>query len=136
MSQRTDRIGRQLLQVLNELIRTVKDPEMSGLVTLTEVRVTPDLKTAFVFYSVYGSKLDREATGRALERAAGYLRKRLGQKLEMRRLPALKFDYDPTPERADRIDRIFHHLDKERPDADPTPPEDPADGSGEGPSPS
>ena len=115
---RDDRIQKLILQVLSPAVRELKDPEISGLVTLTDVKLTRDRKTAFVLYSVLGSQTDREGTGRALERSQGHLRGIMASKLHLKLVPALKFNYDPTSESADRIERILFGLDKEREDDD------------------
>jgi ribosome-binding factor A len=113
MSLRSERVQKAILQLLQPAVREMKDPELVGFVTLTECRISPDFKTAMVYFSVLGSEEEQKATGRALDRAQGFLRHLLAENLQMRTVPKLKFIFDPTPERADRIDRILHDLEKE-----------------------
>lgn len=98
MSRRTERIGEQLRAELARLLREeVTDPRI-GFVTLTQVDVSPDLSNARVYWSVVKSE-DAEgiaANGAGLESAAGFLRHRLAQRLELKRVPELRFRYDPS----------------------------------------
>ncbi len=67
-----------------------------------------------MYYSVLGSEAERESAGKALERAAPYIRELLKKKVSIRTVPNLKFEYDDTPKKASRIDELIHKLDKER----------------------
>ena len=65
-------------------------------------------------YSVLGSAAERDSAGKALERAAPYLRALLKKKVTIKTIPNLKFAYDETPQKASRIDALIHKLEKER----------------------
>lgn len=119
MTVRVERVQKAILHILQPALRQLKDPEIAGFITLTEVRLSKDFKTALVYFSVLGTPEERKATERALERSAGYLRHLVAEELPMRRVPALRFQFDPTPERADRIDRILHKLDEEKAESGP-----------------
>lgn len=107
---RPARVGDQIRIELSELIaRQVKDPGV-GFVTITEVRVTPDLQIARVYYTSLGDEKARAQTRRALDRATAFLRRQVGQRLQLRRVPELEFRFDETIERADRIERIIQDL--------------------------
>jgi ribosome-binding factor A len=126
---RPARIGDQIRLELSELLaRQVKDPGV-GFVTIVDVRVTPDLQIARVYYTSLGDEQARAQTRRALDRALPFLRRQVGQRLQLRRVPELEFFYDETIERADRIERIIRdlHAQDEQP-----PGEGAADASGEG----
>jgi len=102
-SRRTEQVADLLKEELSELLgRVVKDPRL-GFVTLTDVRVTPDLRQARVFFSVLGDEAAAEQSLAALERAAGFLRCELGQRLTIRRVPELHFSLDRSIERSQRI---------------------------------
>ena len=118
MSQgsRPDRVADQIRSELASMLaRDVHDPGI-GFVTLTRVRVSPDLQQARVFYTVLGDEKARTASTRALERAAPFLRRQIGARLRLRRAPELKFVYDDSIEGQDRIEQILKEL---RGDAEP-----------------
>jgi ribosome-binding factor A len=98
--------------------RGVKDPGL-GFVTITQVKVTPDLQVARVFYTALGDEKARRATARALERARPFLRRQIGERLRLRRVPELEFRYDMSIEHQDRIEQILQELHAaDRPDED------------------
>jgi ribosome-binding factor A len=116
MSQgsRPDRVGDQLRQELAELIaREVHDPGV-GFLTITHVKVTPDLQQARVYYTTIGDDKARKESARALTRARPFLRRQLGRRLRLRHVPELEFFYDESIERQDRIERIVLDLQAER----------------------
>ena len=113
-SQRPTRVGEQIREDLTELItREVHDPGI-GFITITRVDVTPDLQQARVYYTTLGDDKARRDTRRALERASPFLRRQLGRRLRLRRIPDLQFFYDESIERHDRIERILQDLQHER----------------------
>jgi ribosome-binding factor A len=108
-SERMRRVNESVRQVLAEAVGELKDPRI-GLVTLTGVETTPDLRHARVFVSVLGAERKREATLRALESAHGVLQSRLAHELRMKRTPQLTFEYDPTVERGVRMSKLIDEL--------------------------
>ncbi|MGB0713266.1 MAG: 30S ribosome-binding factor RbfA [Gammaproteobacteria bacterium] len=95
---RADRLGGQLRRDLAELIRDdVRDPRV-GMVSITEIRVSRDLAHARVFVTRIGDEKDREPAIEALNHAAGFLRRELGQRLRIRVIPQLRFQYDDVVE--------------------------------------
>lgn len=96
---RTSRIGDQLQKELASIIQfEVKDPRL-GLVTINEVRVAKDLGYADIFYTVLGIDDQPEKqidTQKALERATGFIRRRLSQEIKLRIMPQLRFRYDES----------------------------------------
>jgi len=112
MSQgsRPDRVADQIRSELADLLaREVHDPGI-GFVTLTRVKVTPDLQQARVLYTALGDEKTRAASGRALERAAPFLRRKLGARLRLRRAPEIIFIYDDSIAGQDRIEQILNEL--------------------------
>src|SRR5688572_32286047 len=100
-------------EVLGELLqRQVKDPRV-GFVTITAVRVKPDLSRADVYYTVLGDERDRAATQAGLESAAPFLRSETGRRVRLRTLPDLEFHFDETPVRAQQVDSILADIHKE-----------------------
>ena len=111
---RPDRVGEQIRKELSELIaREVHDPGI-GFLTLTHVKMTPDLQSARVYYTVIGDDKVRKDAQRALGRASGFLRRQIGSRLRLRSVPELAFFYDESIERQDRIERIMLDLQAER----------------------
>jgi len=107
---RPDRVADQIRSELADLLaREVHDPGI-GFVTLTRVRVSPDLQQARVLYTVLGDEKARSASARALERAAPFLRRKLGARLRLRRSPEIIFTYDGSIAGQDRIEQILNEL--------------------------
>jgi ribosome-binding factor A len=120
-SQRPIRVAEQIREDLTELLaREVHDPGI-GFITLTRVDVTPDLQIARVYYTTMGDAKARRDSARALERATPFLRRQLGRRLRLRRIPELQFFFDESIEKHDRIERILQELQAERAAAAPEP---------------
>jgi ribosome-binding factor A len=111
---RPDRVGDQIRQQLAELIaREVHDPGI-GFLTITRVKLTPDLQQARVYYTTIGDEQQRKETGKALRRAMPFLRRHVGQRLRLKHVPELEFFYDESIEQQDRIERIIQDIQAER----------------------
>ena len=111
---RPDRVGEEIRKELSELIaREVHDPGV-GFVTITRVKMTPDLQNARVFYTLIGDVKARQDTGRALGRAAAFLRRQVANRLRLKHAPELTFLYDESIERQDRIEKIILDIQAER----------------------
>ena len=91
------------------LAREVHDPGI-GFVTLTRVQVSPDLQMARVHYTALGDETARKSSERALERAAPFLRRQIGRRLRLKRVPELTFTYDDSIAGQDRIERLLNDL--------------------------
>jgi ribosome-binding factor A len=109
MSDRMRRVNESVRQVLAEALPELKDPRI-GLVTVTGVATTPDLRHATVYVSVLGSVRKRRATLQGLEAAHGLLQSRLARELRMKRTPLLTFEYDPSVERGVRMTHLIDEL--------------------------
>lgn len=121
MSQgsRTDRVADQIRGELGSLLaREVHDPGL-GFVTITRVRMSPDLQQARVFYTSFGDETARANSRRALERAAPFLRRQIGSRLRLRRVPELTFLFDESIAGQDRIEQLLNEIRTQAPDADP-----------------
>ena len=103
------RVNEAVRQVLAEALPTLKDPRV-GLVTITGVEATPDLRQATVFVSVLGSERRRAQSIEALERAHGLLQARVSRELRLKRTPQLAFAYDPSIERGVRMTKLIDEL--------------------------
>ena len=94
-SNRIGRINEEIQRELATLIRTVKDPRVHGLVSITAVETTPDLRFSKIYVSVL-DKSDVKEVGKGLKSAAGYLRRGLGSALKLRYTPELQFVEDDS----------------------------------------
>jgi len=111
---RPERVGEEIRQELSQVLaRDVHDPGV-GFVTLTRVKVSPDLQLARVYYTQIGDDRQRRETARALERARPFLRRQLGQRMRLRRVPDVQFHFDESVENQERIERILLDLEAER----------------------
>ena len=90
----------------------VRDPGI-GFITLTRVKVSADLQVARVFYTTLGDSRARGETARALERATPFLRRQIGSRLRLRRVPEIEFRFDETIQHQDRIEQILRDLREE-----------------------
>jgi ribosome-binding factor A len=119
-SSRPTRVADQIRVEISDLLaRQVHDPGI-GFLTVTHVKVTPDLQQARVYYTTLGDEKGRRETERALQRATAFLRRQLGSRLRLRRVPELQFFFDESIERQDRIERILQDLQNERAEAPDT----------------
>ena len=103
------RVNESVRQVLSESVGALNDPRI-GLVTITGVETSPDLRHARVFVSVLGSERRRSQSLAGLQAAHGVLQARLGRELRLKRTPQLAFEYDPTVERGVRMTRLIDEL--------------------------
>ena len=113
---RPDRVSEELREILAEEIPKLKDPRV-GFVTVTGVRVTPDLRLARVFYTSMGDDRARRATAAALRSARGHLRQVIGHEVRLKTLPDLRFEEDAAIERGDRIEELLRGLQEPGEDA-------------------
>ena len=110
MGNRPDRVGDAIRDELSQLLaRQVHDPGI-GFITLTRVKVSPDLQIARVYYTTMGDERAQRETAKALKRAAPFLRRHLGQRIRLRRVPEIEFFYDESIARGDRIEQILQEL--------------------------
>ncbi len=91
------------------LARDVHDPGI-GFVTITRVQVTPDLQHARIHYTALGDDKARAATAKALGRAAVFLRRQIGSRLRLKRVPELEFLYDESIAGQDRIEQLLNSI--------------------------
>lgn len=91
------------------IARELHDPGL-GFLTITRVQVSSDLQHARVYFTTLGDPAARRNTTRALERAASFIRRQLGRRLRLRRIPELEFVFDETVEHQDRIERLLQEL--------------------------
>jgi ribosome-binding factor A len=107
---RPDRVADQIrAEVTTMIARELHDPGV-GFVTITRVQVSPDLQHARVFYTSLGDQDAKKNTARALDRAAGFMRRQIGQRLRLRRAPELHFAFDETVAHQDRVEQLLKEI--------------------------
>lgn len=110
LSHRTERIAEQLREEVSQILATeVADPDV-GLVTVTRVKVTPDLSLARVYWTLLGDAAERKRTVKALQRAASFVRRVLASRVTLRRVPEVHFQYDEGLAAHQRVEEILHEL--------------------------
>jgi len=110
MSRRTERVAEALQELVAELLlREIKDPRI-GLVTVTGVKVSPDLRHARIYFSCLGDEVQRAQTLRGLTSAAGFVRSQVARRLNLRVAPEIAFEFDASLEQAERLARLLKSL--------------------------
>ena len=110
---RTSRLNGEYQKEISEILRRVKDrtPHLKGLVSVTEVDVAPDLKTAYVYVSIYGvAETEVQRSFEALQENAGFIRHELSQVMRMRTVPALTFRMDGSMSYGAKMDELFKKI--------------------------
>lgn len=115
-NRRPDRVSEGIREVVATfLAEDVKDPRVIGLVTVTGVDITRDLRHAKVFVSIMGSDAERAATMDGLASAAPHLRSLAGRELRLRLAPEITFRLDESIARAARIESLLAEVRKQKP---------------------
>ncbi|EGQ3268090.1 30S ribosome-binding factor RbfA [Staphylococcus pseudintermedius] len=110
MNMRAERVGEQMKKELMDIINNkLKDPRV-GFLTITDVQPTNDLSLAKVYLTVLGSDKERENTFKGLEKAKGFIKSEIGQRMRLRIVPDLQFEYDESIEYGKRIERLIQDL--------------------------
>jgi ribosome-binding factor A len=110
---RPERVGHQIQALLGELFaRGMRDPRI-GFVTITGVKMSPDLREARVFWTVHGDAEQRKHTAKGLDSARGFLRREIGAALKLRVVPNVHFTYDEAIDRGDRIEQLIRQMHEE-----------------------
>ena len=103
---RANKLADRIAQIVAEMLeRRVKDPRL-GFVTVTDAKLTGDLREATVYYTVYGSPDDQAGTAAALKSATGLIRSEVGRQTGLRHTPSLSFVRDTLPEGAQHMEEL------------------------------
>ena len=103
------RVNEQLHEIIAEEVTRLKDPGL-GFVTITGVSTSPDLRNARVYYSVLGDAAQRESTQAALARASSRIRAATGERIRLKYLPKIDFEFDDSVDRGIRMDQLLRDL--------------------------
>lgn len=106
--KRSDRVGDLIRQELASMIvyGEIKDHRV-GLVTITQVKMSPDLKDAKVYFSQIGSDSEKDESRQGLNNASGYVRRALAKRLSLKHIPTVRFFFDETLDYSDHIERVI-----------------------------
>lgn len=113
---RRERVNEEVSRIVNETIMTIKDPRVSPhIITITHCDVSGDLKYAKIYFSILNATHeDIKEVKTGLYSAAGYIRKRLAEILNMRSTPELHFEYDDMAEKGDRVFELLRQEEEKR----------------------
>jgi ribosome-binding factor A len=109
VSGRARKVESRIREIVGEEVTTLSDPRVQGLVTITGVRVSPDLANATVFYSVLSPESIEEAR-EGLQSAAGRIQAAVGAQTRLKRTPRLQFEPDPVIEQVTRIESALREV--------------------------
>ena len=113
MSLRNERVRKALMREISDILfREIKDPQICGMVSITDVDVSPDNSAARVFYSVFGDESAKEKTSKALERHVGRIRHEVGKRIRLRKTPSLLFIFDDSMERGARMMELINKIER------------------------
>jgi ribosome-binding factor A len=102
------RVAEEFRHELTALLsRGLKDPRVTGLVTVTGAKMSPDLREVAVYVSIHAPQAERDRTMEGLAAAAGFLQREVSRALRLRHTPHLRFVYDESVERGDRMERLI-----------------------------
>ena len=119
MSRRVERINEQLRQEISQVIlRQIKDPRLGGVITVTEVHTSSDLRSALVLLSVMGDTATKQSALEGVQSAAAFIRRELRGHLAMRHTPFLRFNLDESMEQGEHLLRIMDELRHSQVDTD------------------
>jgi ribosome-binding factor A len=99
-------------EVADILERKLRDPRITTTVTVTDVEVTQDLSYARIFVSMTATEEARAGVMQALAHATGFVRRELGQRLDLREVPGIRFEYDGSLDRGARVDEILRRIER------------------------
>jgi ribosome-binding factor A len=110
-SVRSDRVAAEIQAAIAELLTrgAIHDPRI-GFITLTGVKVSPDLSVAQVYYSMMGTEAEREQTQAGLDAAKGFVRREVTKRVKLRISPEVFFTFDPSLEEGDKIERLLKEV--------------------------
>jgi ribosome-binding factor A len=115
MTRRTEQVNELLREELSDLIgRELHDPRLGGIITVTRVDVSPDLRRASAYVSVLGSDDERASTMMALEHARPFVRRELGKRVHLRTIPDVQFVSDRSMEEAQVMTDLMRKTAEER----------------------
>lgn len=108
--QRHQRLEQDVKVALSQIISyDVKEPSVTGMISVTDVKITPDQKYAKIYISIFG-KQNKQKVIDALKKASGYIRSELGRRVRMRNIPSLQFEIDDSIEYGIHMDKVIDEV--------------------------
>lgn len=108
--QRHERLEQDVKIALSDIIMNeVKEPSVTGLISVTDVKITPDQKYAKVYVSIFGKENKNRVIG-ALKKATGFIKKELGRRVRMRNMPDITFGLDNSMEYGEHMDKVIKEV--------------------------
>ena len=108
---RNERIAEEIKKVISQIISNdLKDPRIDGLISVTKVDVTKDLRHATIFISFYGDKTKKDSNFEVIKNAKGYIRRELASRIRMKYIPEISFKMDESIEYAIRINKLLEEV--------------------------
>ncbi len=114
MFSRSDRLKVLFQEEIAKALREVKDRGISGILTVTDLKLSADRKVARVYYSILGSQQQQLSSQQALERCAPFIRHLLRKRLAIKVIPEVVFVFDETPQKADRVEKLLRKIELDR----------------------
>jgi ribosome-binding factor A len=112
-NHRHERIGEEIAHEINAMLAgELKDPRLEVSTVVSEVRLAPDMRHARIFVAVRGTDAEKEGAVKALAHAAGFIRREIIERLQLRRTPDLHFTLDRSEEYSERIDQLLNQMKK------------------------
>ena len=116
MSRRTERVNEQLREEISMLLaRQIKDPRLKGVISVTRVVATGDLRSATVFISVMGDQETKQTALEGIQSAASFLRRELRDRINMRHTPFMSYQLDDTLEEGEQVLRLMDQIRTDEP---------------------
>ena len=108
---RPERVGQEIQAAIGQILARgeLRDPRI-GYITITGVKVSPDLRVARVFYSMLGTDKERQETQKGLDAAKGYVRREVTKAVQLRVSPEVFFTFDESVGEGDKIDRLLREV--------------------------
>lgn len=110
--KRTDRINEEIKKELSSMIRELKDPRVPMMTSVVSVNVTNDLRYAKAYISVMGTDEEKQAAIKGLKAAAGFIRREVGSRINLRCVPEFTFELDNTIEYGAHINKLLNDISK------------------------
>jgi ribosome-binding factor A len=112
---RARRVAEQIKKEVSRIVgKDLKDPRMGGLVSITGVQVSRDLRYAWIYVSIYGTEAEQEEAFGTLQRAVGFVRSEVGKRIRLRHVPEIIFSLDRSMEYGARIEKVIKELHSEK----------------------
>ena len=108
--KRTDRISEEIKKELSSILRDLKDPRIPMMTSVVNVKVTNDLRYAKVYVSVMGTEEEKKEAIKGLSSASGFIRREIGNRINLRCVPEFSFEKDSTIEYGAHINELLNKI--------------------------